>query len=163
MDGLSAIELYRNGLSVSQISKTLKVSAATVYKRLHAADLLPKRTRKKVDLQPIITMLELNGFAKVSNLGTGRKLERSIPGSRLVTISFGVGSVGRKYSSTEFFGFRPPNMHFLVKDYEMYRQHVSRFVEGIFLEHNERATRGMRRAFTHFLNLYGLQKTGGHQ
>lgn len=54
------------------------------------------------------------------------------------------------------------NMHFLVKDDEMYRLHVSRFVEGIFLEHNETPIRGMIRVFTHFLNWYGFQKTAQH-
>ncbi len=54
------------------------------------------------------------------------------------------------------------NMHFLVKDDEMYRLHVSKFVEGISLEHNETPIRGMIRVFTHFLNWYGFQKTAQH-
>ncbi|MGC8558185.1 MAG: helix-turn-helix domain-containing protein [Nitrososphaeria archaeon] len=155
-----AIRLYRNGMSVSNISKELDVSPVTVYKWLQEAGMYTKRNikRRSVNMQLVSAMLELNGFVKVDSLGTGRKLARSVPGTWLVVINFGVGSIGRKYSSTEFFGSRLPNMHFLVRDSELFRLHISRFLDGLFLEQNSYVSPGMRRAFTHFLNSFGLKR-----
>ncbi len=159
MQASEAAELYRKGLKVSQISKILNVSTVTVYNLLHAAGIVANRRKKSLDIKLVLDMLELNGFVKVKDVKTGKKFEKLIPGSFLVTINFGVGSVGRKYSSTEFFGFRPPNMHFLVKDYALFRYHVSKLLEGLFLEKNKNAPRGLRVAFTRFLRSFGLEIT----
>jgi len=155
-----AIRLYRNGMSVSNISRELGVSPVTVYKWLQKAGMRAKRTikRKSVDMQLVSAELDLNGFVKVDSLEIGRKLERAIPGTWLVVINFGVGSIGRKFSSTEFFGSRLSNMHFLVRDSELFRLHISRFLDGLFQEQNGSASPGMRRAFTHFLNSFGLKR-----
>jgi len=152
----NAIELYKKGLKVSQISKILNVSTVTVYKILRSAGVVTNR-RKKSDAELVSQILELNGFAKVKDIKMGKRLQRLIPGTFPVTLNFGVGSVGRKYSSTEFFGFRPPNMHFLIKDYETYKIHVSKLLEGLFLEKNRNAPRGLRVAFTRFLRSFGLE------
>jgi len=156
MHAADAIELYKKGLKVSQISKILNVSTVTVYKILRSAGIVTNR-RKKSDAELVSQILELNGFAKVKDIKMGKRLQRLIPGTFLVTLNFGVGSVGRKYSSTEFFGFRPPNMHFLIKDYETYKIHVSKLLEGLFLEKNRNAPRGLRVAFTRFLRSFGLE------
>ncbi len=156
MQAVDVAELYKKGLKVSQISKILNVSKVTVYKLLHDTGMTTNRRKKSSDVELISDMLELNGFVKVKDVKTGKRLEKLLPGSYLVTINFGVGSVGRKYSSTEFFGFRPPNMHFLVKDYELYRYHVSKLLEGLFLEKNMYPPRGLRVAFTRFLRSFGL-------
>ncbi len=49
-------------------------------------------------------------------------------------------------------------MHFLVRDSELFRLHISRFLDGLFLEQNSYVSPGMRRAFTHFLNSFGLKR-----
>ncbi|MDP8023973.1 MAG: hypothetical protein RAK20_05855 [Conexivisphaerales archaeon] len=157
MQTVDVVDLYKKGLKVTQISKILNVSTVTVYNLLHAAGMVTNRRKRSSDLKLIADAIELNGFVKVKDVKTGKRLEKLIPGSYLVTMNFGVGSVGRKYSSTEFFGFRPPNMHFLVKDYEMYRYHVSKLLEGLFLEKNRNAPRGLRVAFTRFLRSFGLE------
>jgi hypothetical protein len=155
-----AIRLYKNGMSVSNISRELGVSPVTVYKWLQKAGMHTKRKIKRsgVDMHLVSEMLDLNGFVRVDSLETGRKLVRLVPGTWLVVINFGVGSIGRKYSSTEFFGSRLPNMHFLVRDSELFRLHILRFLDGIFLEQNSSASPGMRKAFTHFLNSFGLKR-----
>lgn len=150
------ISLYNSGASVYQISEQLNVSVPTVYRWLKGIGLFKGRER---DLEHIMLEIELNGFAKVDKFIVGRRLEKSQPELRTVRVNFGVGMEGRKFSSTAFFGSRPPVMFFIVKDEEQFKYHISKLMEGLFYEHNPKPEQNLKKAFTHFIHSFGFSKT----
>ncbi len=150
------ISLYNSGISVYQIAEQLDVSVPTVYRWLKSTGLFKGRER---DLDQIKLEIELNGFAKLDKFIIGKRLEKDMPELRTVRINFGVGMEGRKFSSTAFFGNRPPVMFFIVKDEAQFKFHISKLMEGLFYEHNPKPEQSLKKAFTHFVHSFGFDRT----
>ncbi|MEM0097352.1 MAG: helix-turn-helix domain-containing protein [Conexivisphaerales archaeon] len=150
------ISLYNSGASVYQISEQLNISVPTVYRWLKGIGLFKGRER---DLEQLKLELELNGFAKIGKFIIGKRLEKTESGLRTVRINFGVGMEGRKFSSTAFFGSRPPVMFFIVKDENQFKFHISKLMEGLFYEHNPKPEQNLKKAFTHFVHSFGFERT----
>ncbi len=150
------INLYNNGTSVYKIAEQLNVSVPTVYRWLKGIGLFEGRER---NLDQIKLEIDLNGFARIDKFVIGKRLEKDMPDVRTVRVNFGVGMEGRKYSSTAFFGHRPPVMFFVVRDEEQFKYHVSKLMEGLFYEHNPKPQQSLKKAFTHFVHSFGFYRT----
>jgi len=150
------VSLYNSGASVYQISEQLNVSVPTVYRWLKGIGLFKGRER---DLERIKLEIELNGFARIDKFIAGKRVEKAEPGLRTVRVNFGVGMEGRKFSSTAFFGSRPPVMFFIVKDEDQFKFHISKLMEGLFYEHNPKPEQNLKKAFTHFVHSFGFPRT----
>ncbi|MFP3224614.1 MAG: helix-turn-helix domain-containing protein [Nitrososphaeria archaeon] len=148
-------KLYNEGKKPSEISKILNVSTPTIYRWLKELGLLEDRNK---NIQIYSVHLELNGFVKVDKNSTAKRLLKMYPDARIVKINTGVGMEGRRFSSVSFFGNRPYTLTFIVKDDQAFKEHVARFLEGIFYEKNPNPDPNLKKAFTHFIHSFGLNR-----